>query len=111
MHIILILAIIINILFVIALLTGLFYSFKQPKNKAMHGYLIVGSMLLYIITLSMVIIYGLFGKHFLYSFILFLCIISLFIIGKFVNYNTLKTYTIIQILSCLVSLIILLILL
>lgn len=111
MHIILTLAIVINILSVIALLIGLFYNFKHPKNKAMHGYLIVGSMLLYVITLSLALIYGLFEKHFLYSFILFLCIISPFIIGKLVNYNSLKTYTIIQILSCLVSLIILLILL
>lgn len=111
MHIILTLAIVINILSVIALLIGLFYNFKHPKNKAMHGYFIVGSMLLYVITLSLALIYGLFEKHFLYSFILFLCIISPFIIGKLVNYNSLKKYTIIQILSCLVSLIILLILL
>ena len=110
MRIVLALAIVINILFVISLLTGLFYNFKLPKNKAMHGYLIVGFMLLYIITLSVALIYGFIKKHFLYSFILFLCIISPFIIGKLVNYNSLKLYTTIQIVSCLFSLIILLIL-
>ena len=111
MNIVLISAIIINILFVIVLLTGLFYKFKQPKNKAIYGYLIAGCMILYIITLNLVLVYGLFEKYFFYSFILFLCIISPFIIGKLVNYNSLKIYTIIHILSCLISLIILLILL
>ena len=65
MHIVLLSAIIINILFVIALLTGLFYNFKQPKNKAIYGYLLAGSMILYIITLSLALIYGFLGKHFL----------------------------------------------
>ena len=111
MHIVLSLAIIINILFIIVLLTGLFYKFKQPKNKAVHGYLIAGCMISYILTLVLALIYGFLEKHFLHSFILFLCTISPFIIGKLVNYNSLKLYTIIQILSCLFSLIILLILL
>ena len=86
------------------LLIGLFYNFKQPKNKAVFGYLITGCMLLYIITLSIAIIYGFIGKHYLYSLILFLCIISHFIIGKLVKYETLKKYTIAQIMFYVVSL-------
>ena len=90
------------------LLIGLFHNFKQPKNKAIYGYLIAGCMLLYIIALSFALIYGFVGKHYLYSFVLFLCIISHFIIGKFVQYETLKKYTIAQIMCYIVSLITLL---
>ena len=108
MYIVLISAIIVNILSIIMLLTGLFYNFKQPKNKAVYGYLIAGCMLLYIVTLSLASIYGFFGKHYLYSFILFLCIISHFIIGKLVKYETLKKYTTVQIMCYIVSLVTLL---
>ena len=101
-------AIIVNILSIIMLLIGLFYNFKQPKNKALYGYLIAGCMLLYIITLSLALIYDVFGKHYLYSFILFLCIMSHFVIGKLVKYETLKKYTTVQIMCYVVSLITLL---
>lgn len=101
-------AIIVNILSIMLLLICLFYNFKHPKNKAMFGYLIVGCMLLYIIIFSLNLIYGFFVKHFLYSFILFLCIISYFIIGKLVKYETLKKYTTVQIMCYIVSLITLL---
>ena len=97
MYIVLISAIVVNIISVIMLLIGLLYNFKQPKNKAVFGYLIAGCVLLYIITLSLASIYGFFGKHYLYSIILFLCVISHFIIGKLVKYETLKKYTIVQI--------------
>ena len=108
MYIVLISAIIVNIISIIMLLLGLFYNFKQPKNKAIYGYLIAGCMLLYIITISLASIYGLLGKHYLYCLILFLCVISHFIIGKFVKYETLKKYTIAQIMCYVVSLITLL---
>ena len=108
MYIVLTSAIIINILTIIILTIGLFCNFKQPKNKAIYGYLIACCMILYIITLSFVIIYGVFRKSFFYSFVLFLCIISHFIIGKLVKYETLKKYTIIQIMCYIISLIILL---
>lgn len=98
-------AIIINIISIITLLIGLFYSFKQPKNKAMYGYLIIGCMLLYIITMSFALLYGFFRKHYLYSLVLFLCVISHFIIGKFVKYETLKKYTTVQIMCYVISLI------
>lgn len=87
---------------------GLFYDFKQPKYKAVYGYLIAGCMLLYILMLGMALIYGLFVKHYLFSLILFLCIISHFIIGKLVTYETLKKYTILQVVCYIVSLITLL---
>ena len=105
MRIVLISAIIVNILSVIMLSVGLFHNFKQPKNKAVYGYLIAGCIFLYIITLSAALIYGFLGKHYLYSFVLFLCIISHFIIGKLVKYETLKRYTTIQIMCYVVSLI------
>ena len=90
------------------MLTGLFYNFKNPKNKAVYGYLITGCMILYIITLSLALIYGFFEKHYLYGFILFLCVISPFVIGKLVKYETLKKYTTAQIMCYIVSLITLL---
>jgi len=105
----LITGIIINILLIIVLLTGLFHKFENPKHKAFFGYIIATSMIMYILALSVISIFGL--SHNLYRLILLLCVISPFIIGKLVNYKTLKIYTIIQILSCLFSLIILLILL
>ena len=108
MYIVLVSAIIVNILSIIMLLIGLFYNFKQPKNKAIYGYLIAGCILLYIITLSLILIYVFWAKHYIYSFILFICIISHFIIGKLVKYETLKKYTIVQIMFYVVSLITLL---
>ena len=86
------------------LISGLFYNFKQPKNKAIFGYTITGCILLYIIVLGLALIYGFFGKHYLYSFVLFLCVISHFIIGKLVKYETLKKYTTVQIMCYVVSL-------
>ena len=104
MYIGLISAVIVNILSIIMLLIGLLYTFKSPKSKAVYGYLIAGCMILYIITLSLALIYGFFEKHYLYSFILFLCIISHFILGKLVKYETLKKYTVVQILCFTASL-------
>ena len=108
MYIVLTSAIIVNILSIIMLPIGLFYNFKQPKNKAIYGYLIAGCIIMYITALSLALIYGVFKKHYLYSFVLFLCIISHFIIGKLVKYETLKKYTIIQTTCYVVSLITLL---
>lgn len=108
MYIVLISAVIVNILSVIMLLIGLFYNFQQPKIKAVYGYLITGCMLLYILTLIVALIYGVFRKQYLYSIILFLCVISPFIIGKLVKYETLKKYTLVQIICYVVSLITLL---
>ena len=108
MHIVLTLAVIVNILSIIMLLIGLLYSFKQPKNKAIYGYLIAGCIAAYIIMLSLISIYGFLEKHYLYSIILFLCVISHFIIGKLVKYETLKKYTTAQIICYFMSLITLL---
>jgi len=105
MYIILTLAIIVNILSIIMLPIGLFYNFKQPKNKAIYGYLIAGCMILYIITLSFALVYGFFKKYYLCSLVLFLCIISPFVIGKLVKYETLKKYTIVQIMCYIASLV------
>ena len=108
MYIVLISAIVVNILSVIMLLIGLFYNFKQPKNKAVYGYIIAGSLLFYVIILSIIAIYSLLINKILYSLLLILYIISPFIIGKLVRYTTLKKYTTAQIICCSVSLITLL---
>lgn len=108
MYIVLISAVISNILSITMMPVGLFYDFQQPKNKAIYGYLIAGCIISYIITLGLALLYGLFEKHYLYSLVLFLCIISHFIIGKLVKYETLKKYTILQIMCYVVSLAVLL---
>ena len=104
MRIIEMLAITVNIISIIVLLVGVFHSFQQPKSKEIYGYFITGSLLLYMITLGFVVIGGFITKQNLYSIILFLCVISPFIIGKLVKHQTLKKYTIIQIMCFFVSL-------
>jgi hypothetical protein len=101
-------AIIVNILAIIVLTIGLLYNFKEPKNKAIFGYWVVGSMILYILFLSIAFVFGVFVKHNLYSIILLLCVVSPFAIGKFVKYETLKKYTAAQIICFVVSLAVLL---
>ena len=107
MHIVTTLAIIANILAILILLIGLFYKFEQPKIKAIYGYNIAGFMLLYMVTLGIVALYWLTVNHNLYGIILLLCIISPFVIGKLVRYETLKQYTVVQIMCFTASLIIL----
>ncbi len=108
MYIVQIFAVIINILSIIVLLIGLFHDFERPKEKAVYGYCITASMIMYLIVLIFVGIYGLAIKHNLYYIILFLCVISPFVIGKLVKYETLKIYTTVQIMCYIVSLITLL---
>lgn len=105
MRIVFSLAIVANILSIIILLTGLIYNFKQPKNKAIFGYSVVGSLLAYIVFLGFVVIYWSFSKLDLYCFVLALCTISPFVIGKLVRYETLKKYTVLQIMFFSISLI------
>ena len=100
--------IIINILSIIVLLVGLFHKFEHPKHKAIFGYTVVASMIIYILLLSFIAIYGFFINHNSYSLILILCVISHFIIGKLVKYETLKKFTAVQIMCYIVSLFILL---
>ncbi len=101
-------AIIVNILATIVLSMGLLYNFEQPKIKAVYGYCVAGSMISYIAILTIAAIYGLIIKQNLYNIILLLCAISPFIIGKLVKYETLRKYTIIQIICFTASLVILL---
>ena len=108
MHIVITSAVIINVLAILILLIGLFYKFEQPKIKAVYGYAVAGSMLLYMVSLFVFAMYGLVVKQNLYSMVLLLCVISPFIIGKLVKYDTLKLYTVAQIMCFTLSLIILL---
>ena len=104
MHIIVTSAIIVNIFSIIVLLLGLFCNFEQPKNKAIFGYCVVGALIFYIITLRIATIYKLIVKPDLYCIPTLLCVISPFVIGKLVRFETLKKYTIIQIICFIVSL-------
>lgn len=104
MYIVTVFSIIANIAIIAALLTGLFYTFKAPKNKAVFGYVMVGCMIAYILTLSLFIISETVAAHnFIYMWLI-LCIISPFIIGKFASFKTLKKYTAIQTVCFLTSL-------
>ena len=104
MHIVITLAIVVNILSLIVLLIGLLCNF-EPKAKAVYGYYIAGCMLMYLALLSFIGIYGLVINHNLYCLILFLCVISPFVIGKLVKYETLKKYTVVQLMCFVVSLV------
>ena len=108
MYIITKLGIIANILAILVLLIGLFYNFEQPKIKAAYGYSIAACFIPYLVLLTFVGLYSLIVNHNLYSFILFFCVVSPFIIGKLVKYETLKKYTVVQIVCFCVSLITLL---
>ena len=105
MHIV---AIVINIIAIIVLSAGLFHKFEHPKHKAIFGYTVAGSMILYIAFLGLIAIYEILVNRNLYGASLILCVISPFIIGKLVKYETLKKYTVAQIICFIVSLVTLL---
>lgn len=109
MHLVVELGVIVNALAIFILLVGLFYNFEQPKIKAVYGYSIAACVIPYLVLLILIGMYGLVVNHNLYSLIVFLCVISPFVIGKLVKYETLKKYTFIQILCFCVSLVTLLI--
>lgn len=108
MQIVVSLGIIANLLALFALLVGLFYNFEQPKIKAAYGYTIAGCFISYVLLLGLIGIYGLAINHNIFSLILLLCVVSPFVIGKLVKYETLKKYTVVQVLCFAVSLVTLL---
>ena len=98
MRILSLITFILNIVAILVLCAGMFVSFKKPKNKANFGYVLVGSVLLYMVSLFVLIIFSLFFNP--NMGIVFLCVsfVSPFVIGRLVEHKTLKKYTIIQIL-------------
>ena len=108
MHLVLAFVIIVNLLSIIVLFIGFIHNFNEPKNKAIYGYVMAGSMLLYIIILSIIALYSIFINKFLCALLLILCVVSPFIIGKLVKHETLKKYTAIQIACFIISLVTLL---
>lgn len=104
MHIAVMLAIISNILLIVVLSVALIYGFEQPKFKAAYGYVLAGSMLAYLLLSGFVSVYGLLANRNPYALVLLLCMISPFVIGRFVSYETLKKYTVVQIMCFVVSL-------
>jgi len=99
--------IIFNLLTILILIFGLFHNFENPKNKAIYGYVIAGGMIPYLILLTLYIILEILYKQDYLYVGLILCVLSPFIIGKLVNYETLKKYTVVQILCFAVSLMVL----
>ena len=104
MNIITLTAIIVNIVAILVLCAGLFYKFENPKIKAIYGYSIAGAMIPYMLALSVYIVADAIIRHNFWSILLILCVISPFVIGKLVKFETLKRYTIIQIMCFIVSL-------
>jgi len=107
MNIIALLALICNIWAILVLCVGLFFKIENPKSKAVYGYVIASGMIPYMLALSIFAFYGAFVGHNFWSLLLILCVISPFVIGKLVRYETLKKYTVIQILCFCVSLVVL----
>ena len=104
MLILAILTILMNIAAIAVLAAGLFCKFENPKHKAIYGYSIAGSTLPYLFLLSALILTEVILHGNLKFSCLLLCVISPFIIGKIVRYETLKKYTFIQILCYCASL-------
>ena len=104
MKIIIGLTIISNILAILVTAFGLFHKFENPKTKAVYGYTMAGAIIPYMFMLSTFIGLELVYKHNINYTWLLLCIISPFIIGKLVKFETLKKYTVIQILCFCASL-------
>lgn len=104
MNIITLITIILNIVAVLILCAGLFHKFENPKNKAVYGYVIAGGMIPYMLALSIYVVADIIVNRNFWSILLILCVISPFIIGKLVKYETLKIYTFIQILCFCASL-------
>ena len=104
MNIITLITIILNIVAILVLCAGLFHKFENPKNKAVYGYVIAGGMIPHMLALSIYVISDIIVNRNFWSILLILCVISPFIIGKLVKYETLKIYTLIQILCFCTSL-------
>ena len=104
MNVITTVTLIFNILAILVLCAGLFFKIENPKSKAIYGYIIAGGMIPYMFALSIFIIADMIINRNFWSILLFLCVISPFIIGKLVRYETLKKYTFIQILCFCASL-------
>lgn len=100
-----IMAFLLNLTAIFVLSTGIIYKFKTPKTKAYFGYCLVGSLLLYLISLLVLMTADLIFKQNFKALYLMIFIIAPFIIGKLVKYETLKKYTLVQIFCYCVSLI------
>lgn len=98
-------ALILNIIAIAVLSFGLFHQFENPKNKATYGYFLAAGMIPYLIVTALVMLVQIFLKHNLIFILLLICLASPFVIGKLVKYQTLKKYTVIQILCFCISLV------
>ena len=113
MRLVLYLSILVNIMTFISFMIGFAFTFKEdfnPKHIAKLGVVIGIITIIYLIFLSLVVISGcITGNYSVLSLLLF--IISPFIIGHYVKYETIRQYSIIQLFSFALSLFVLFILL
>ncbi len=92
-------AIVINILTILVFLTALFGRFNNPKHKAVFGYVMVGSIITYLVFMGLYLIASLIFTHNLSVLWMLLFMAAPFIIGILVKFETLKLYTVLQILT------------
>ncbi len=98
------LTLIFNILVILVFTFGLFYKFKEPKRKAIYGYVMASAMIPYMILLAIITLLGVVFLHSI-NILYLICLVSPFVIGKLVRLETLKKYTVLQILFFCISLI------
>ncbi len=89
----------INIITIIVFLTALFCKFENPKRKAIFGYVVVASIIAYLIFMGLYLISTLVLVHDLRVLWMLLFMVSPFVIGVLVRYETLRLFTMLQILS------------
>ncbi|MCQ2957658.1 MAG: hypothetical protein MJ180_02020 [Candidatus Gastranaerophilales bacterium] len=107
MKLFLISLIFINIIMLAILIIGYIFEFKKdinPKHKASIGVLMAIFMALYITGFGIFGIINLFINKILLAFLMFFFIALPFVIGYLVKYDTLKKYSIWQIICFLSSL-------
>lgn len=97
MQILLYITILLNIITILILFSGLLIKFKTPKNKALFGYFMIGVMFMFLIFSIICFVAEIFIYNFINLNILFLCILSPFVIGHLANQKQITFYTVLQI--------------
>ena len=104
MRIVTYLALIINILTILVFITALFGKFNNPKHQAVFGYVMVGTIITYLIFMGLYLVASLIFAHNLSALWMLLFMAAPFVIGILVKFETLKLFTVLQILTFCASL-------
>ena len=104
MQVLYIIAIIMNTLTILFFSLGLAFKIKNIKPNVMLGYLIAFGLLICIILNIVICLLNIYFSKYLNSFILVILSIIPFIIGYKVKFETLRLYTVLQILNLLINL-------